>query len=281
MRRLAGQTALVTGASRGLGLGIAETLAREGVHLLLTARSEGPLLELARRLTDLGVEAHPIAADISTASGRAAIVSGCEQLRGLPDIVVHNAGVESIGRFDTRDPATIEQIITVNVLAPMLLTRALLPGMVERGSGHIVTISSLAGKKGLPYNSIYAASKAAATSWAWGLREELRDTGVVSSVISPGYISEAGMFAEYHTPPHWLAGESPPNAVSRAVVAALKKEKSELIVSPGPVKLMMLLDALSPDLVSWLLRRFGLYRFYRELATRLGDDCANERERTS
>ena len=87
-----------------------------------------------------------------------------------------------------------------------------------------------------------------------------------SSVISPGFISDSGMFSEYDTKAHWVAGESKPESVGEAVVAALTRDKAELIVSPGPIKLMLLLDAMSPSLTSWFFRRIGLYQFYRKLA---------------
>lgn len=135
--------------------------------------------------------------------------------------------------------------------------------MLAQKSGHIVTMSSLGGKKGSPYSATYAGTKAGLIEWIRGLREELRNTGVSASVICPGFVSEAGMFAVYKKKAPKLTGETSPAKVADAVVRAIKKDTGEIIVNTSPVRPMMFLDAIHPGIMSWVLRNFGVYDFYR------------------
>jgi len=160
----------------------------------------------------------------------------------------------------------IEQMVQTNLIAPLILSRLVLPEMIARGSGHVVMMSSLGGKKGSPYSATYAATKAGLIEWTSGVREELRGTGVSASVICPGFVSEAGMFAVYGKRAPRLSGESPPEKVADAVVHAIERDVPEIIVNPGPKRLLTITNAISPRAVSWLLRRFGVYEFYRQQA---------------
>jgi short-subunit dehydrogenase len=138
--------------------------------------------------------------------------------------------------------------------------------MLERKSGHIVTMSSLGGKKGSPYSATYAATKAGLVEWTSGLRQELKETGVGASVICPGFVSGVGMFAVYKKRAPKIVGETTPEKVAKAVIRAIEKDIQEIIVSPGAIIVMKLLDAIHPAIMSTFLRHTGVYDFYRRQA---------------
>lgn len=264
MKELGERNVLLTGGSRGLGPVIGRALAREGANVALSARSSDELDAVSRELTDLGVKAPVIPADISTRDACEALLTRAVAELGPIDVLVNNAGMEWICRYDNLSLERLETMVRTNLLGPLLLTRLLLPQMLERGSGHIVTMSSLGGKKGSPYSATYAGTKAALIEWTASLREELRGTGVSASVICPGFVSDVGMFAVYGKRAPKLAGESKPQDVAAAVIRAIRNDVGEIVVNPGSVKLMAILDAVSPRLMSWILRRGGVYDFYRE-----------------
>jgi len=185
---------------------------------------------------------------------------------GPIDILINNAGMEWLSQYTNLSPDFIETMIQTNLVGPLILSRLVLPEMLERGRGHIVMMSSLGGKKGSPYTATYAATKAGLNEWTAGMREELRGTGVSASVICPGFISAAGMFAEYGKRAPRIAGESTPEQVAAAVIRAIRDDVGEIIVNPGPTWLMMVTNAVSPTALTWVLRNVGLYDFYREQA---------------
>lgn len=273
MRPIAGKHALLTGGSKGLGPLIAHALASQGVHVALAARSEAALKKQAEELAALGVKSAAFAADVTDPASLEALVRNVEARFGPIEILVNNAGVEWVSRYFCLEPGEIESMVRTNLLGAMLLTRMALPAMLERGQGHIVTMSSLGGKKGSPYSATYAATKAGLIEWTSGLREELRGTGVSASVICPGFVSQAGMFAVYGKTAPKIVGETTPEKVSEAVLSAILKDRQEIIVNPGPIRPMRVLDAIHPGIGSWLLRKFGVYGFYKAQADE------NEREK--
>lgn len=262
---LEGKTALLTGASRGLGPYIARALARKGVHVALSARTTDALEATARELAALGVRAIAIPEDVTDPAGRARLVARATA-HGPIDILINNAGIEWVSRYTDMSAEQVEAMVQTNLVAPLILSKLVLPDMVARGHGHVVMMSSLGGKKGSPYSATYAATKAGLIEWTSGIREELRGTGVSASVICPGFVSDAGMFAEYGKRAPRLAGESTPEQVADAVVRATERDIAEIVVNPGPNRLMEVANAISPGTVSWILRRFGVYEFYRQQA---------------
>jgi short-subunit dehydrogenase len=266
VKELRGKNAIVTGCSRGLGPIIADTLAREGVDLAVVARSRGPLEEEAKKLASQGVKALAIAADLSDPNGRAELLRRAEAELGPIDILVNNAAIDETARFDRQSPETVIQMMEANLIAPMMLSRALLPGMLERGSGHIVNIASMGGKKGLPYNATYSAGKAGMIEWTQAMQFELEGTGVGASVICPGFVAEAGMAARDQAETPRTAGASTPEDVTDAVLRAIRDNLQEVLVNPGPTRLLLAIDTLSPALGNRMLRRMGLVDLYRSLA---------------
>ncbi len=144
--------------------------------------------------------------------------------------------------------------------------------MLERGSGHIVNIASMGGKKGLPYNATYSAGKAGMIEWTQAMQFELEGTGVGASVVCPGFVAEAGMAARDETETPRTAGASSPKEVTDAVLRAIRQNLQEVLVNPGPTRLMLALDALSRPLGNRLLKRMGLVDLYRPLAEQATED---------
>lgn len=263
---LQGANAILTGGSQGLGPLIGRALAQAGVNVALAARSREKLEAVAAELRALGVRAAPIATDITRAADRERLLCEAEAALGPIDILINNAGVENAGSFLRRTPEELEQVIATNVAAPVHLTRMILPGMLERRRGHIVNMASLAGKTGTPHNATYSATKAALIAWSMALRVELEGTGVGVSVVSPGFITGAGMFASHRGEAHWLLGVSRPEAVVRGVLRALRTDAPDVIVAPFPsVQFMQVSLALMPRLTIALGRWLGIYRSLRRL----------------
>ncbi len=272
MKNLKGKNALLTGGSRGLGPVIAEAFAGEGINIALAARSEEELTKVADNLSSYNIRTAAIPADITDETSLQHLVETTIDTLGSIDILVNNAGIEWVSRYVSLSPEHIRRIIKTNLMGPMVLTRLVLPHMLERKSGHIVTMSSLGGKKGSPYSATYAATKAGLVEWTSGLRQELKGTGVGASVICPGFVSDIGMFAVYNKRAPKIVGETTPEKVANAVIRAIEKDVQEIIVSPGAIIVMKLLDAIHPGIISTFLRYTGVYDFYRGQA----DD--NEKE---
>jgi len=266
MKTIRGAHALVTGGSRGLGPYIARALAGEGAHLTLTARSADSLRKVAEELAGGARRVHWIAADVCDDGARRKLVEEAESALGPIDILVNNAGIEWIVSYTDLSPERIEAMVRTNLLAPLILSRLVLEGMIERRRGHVVMMSSLGGKKGSPYSATYAATKAGLIAWTSGIRTELRGTGVGASVISPGFVSEAGMFAVRGQRAPRVLGTSTPEAVARAVLRAIRRDLFEIIVNPGPVRLGLVFEHLSPGFARWVLEKAGVYDYYRRQA---------------
>jgi short-subunit dehydrogenase len=266
MKTIRGTHALVTGGSRGLGPHIARTLAGQGANLTLTARSADSLRQVAEELAGDDTRVHTIAADVCDDGARRALLEEAESTLGPIDILVNNAGIEAIVPYTDLPPSHIEAMIRTNLVAPLILSRLVLEGMIERGRGHVVMMSSLGGKKGSPYSATYAATKAGLIAWTSGLRIELQGTGVSASVICPGFVSEAGMFAVRTQEAPRVLGTSTPEAVAQAVLRAIQRDVFEIIVNPGPVRLGLLFEHLSPRLTRWALEKAGVYEYYRRQA---------------
>lgn len=267
---LRNRTAIITGASRGIGVRLAEALAAKGVHLALAARSADELQETAARIQARGVRAIAVPTDVTEATDLQNLVDRTTAELGPPDLLVNNAGVQKVTRFESVDPADIAWIINTNVIAVETLTRLVLPGMIERGRGHICNIASLSGRTAYPYNTIYASSKHAVVGFSWSLREEMRPYGVEVSVICPGFVSDEGMFARRHpddTPPKITRMVSPVDVAAKTV-DAIEKNKAEVIVTGGLGNIVDVFHALSPDTTAKIQRRAGLYDYVRQEADR-------------
>jgi short-subunit dehydrogenase len=260
MQPLRDMNVVVTGASRGIGPVIAGTLAQRGARVAAVARDRAALEQTCREIRDAGGHAVPIDADLADVGSLGRLLERTEGELGPIDILVNNAGVEYYRRYTEYTADQLRAVLSVNLHAPMELSRLLLPGMLERGRGHIVNIASLAGKKGVLYNGPYSASKAGLILWTDALRQELRDTPVNVSVIMPGYVREAGMFHDGGVEPPRLLGTSSPQDVADAVVSAIEQDRAEIIVNPGPMRPLLALGQLSPRLSDRLVEWLGVNR---------------------
>jgi short-subunit dehydrogenase len=182
--------ALITGASRGIGAATARELARRGYALVLAARSEPDLQELARELEGIGACCQIVPTDLRRSGDVEELARAALARFGAVDVVIHNAGVAFPMHWLldlTQD--NVAEVIETNLLAPIELTRRLLPSMIERRTGFIAFIGSLGGHVALPAGAPYSASKFGLRGFAGALRREVKEHGIKVSVISPGFVS--------------------------------------------------------------------------------------------
>jgi short-subunit dehydrogenase len=247
---LNGARVLLTGASGGIGNAIARALHARGASLAITGRRVDALEKLRDELGDrVDVLQADLAerADVEALPGRA----------GTIDVLVANAGLPASGDLRSFSPTQIDRALDVNLRAPMQLTRALIPGMLERGSGQLVYVSSLAGKVPAAGSSVYSATKFGLRGFGLSLHDELHGTGVGASTVFPGFIRDAGMFADagVKLPPG--VGTKPPEDVADAVIEAIEKNRAEIDVAPLAVRATGKLAGVAPAAVTAVNRRFG------------------------
>jgi short-subunit dehydrogenase len=257
--QLAGARALVTGATGGIGAATARALHARGAHVVLTGRRTAVLDELSDELV-ARVEVLP--ADLAERDGPARLAEAA----GRIDVLVANAALPASGRVDDFDPDQIDRAIDVNLRAPIQLTRAFLPGMLERRRGHVVLVSSLSGKAASPRSGIYSATKFGLRGFAAGLREDVEQQGVGVSVVFPGFISEAGLFADSGVKlPPWVRTRTP-EQVAEGVVRAIERDRAEVDVAPLGLRVGTRIAGLAPVTVARVQRRLGSERIADALA---------------
>jgi len=239
---LSGRKALLTGATGGLGRAIATAMAERGAVLTLSARKREALEQLAAELPGSGHSVLPAdLAEPDAAERLAAEAAGTE-------ILVANAGLPGSGKLAEFSANEVKRALRVNLEAPMLLARALYPAMLEAGSGQLVFVASLSGKAASPRSSIYNATKFGLRGFALGLRSDLNPRGVGVSIVSPGFIREAGMFADAGSKPPPGMGTSTPQEVGDATVKAIERNKVEVTIAPLPQRAGAHLALISPSL---------------------------------
>jgi short-subunit dehydrogenase len=241
---LAGRRALLTGATGGLGRAIAAALAARGASLALSARMSEALEGLRAELPGEGHTVFP--ADLAEPGAAERLAAEA----GEVDILIANAGLPGAGWLTDFTPEQIGRALRVNLEAPMLMARALFPAMVERGSGHLVFVSSLSGKAASPRSSIYNATKFGLRGFALALRTDLAPKGVGVSVVSPGFIREAGMFADSGAKPPPGMGTGTPEQVGKGVMRAIERDKAEVVVAPLPQRALAHFALASPAIAA-------------------------------
>jgi short-subunit dehydrogenase len=241
---------LLTGATGGIGYEIARALHERGATLLLTGRRA----EVLERLRDeFGERVEIAAADFTSEGG----VAQLAQQAGSVDVLVANAGLPATGRLETFSAEEIDRALDVNLRAPIQLARALVPGMVERGTGHVVLICSLAGKIAVSTSSVYCATKFGLRGFGLALHDELHGTGVGATTVFPGFVREAGMFADSGAKLPIGVGTSSPRQVANAVLKGIEKNKTEIDVAPIMVRSTARIYANAPSLTLAFGRRIG------------------------
>ncbi len=229
---LAGRSTLLTGATGGLGRAIAAAIAAEGAKLILSGRKAEALEALAAELPGEGHRVLP--ADLAEPGAAEQLAADA----GEVDVFVANAALPGMGLLTDLTSEQLMRALRVNLEAPMLIARALYPSMVERGSGHLVFVSSISGKVASPRSSIYNATKFGLRGFAFGLRTDLGPQGIGVSVVSPGFVREAGMFAETGAKPPPGMGTTTPDKVAAATVKAIERNKLEAVVAPLQLRAM-------------------------------------------
>ena len=268
--KLKGANAIITGGSRGIGPYIARALAREGANIALAARDAERLETVRNEIEGLGVKALSIPTDVNLGDDRRKLIEQASSGLGDIDLLVNNAGIAPTSAFIDIDESRIVDTIETNLTSCLLLMRAVLPGMVERGKGQVVNIASMAGKIPIPYDSIYSATKFALVGASHAVRSELRGTGVGVSVICPGFIDDAGMYAdavaETGVAAPAIAGTSRPEQVADAVVRAAKHDVAEVIVTPLSGRPLAAAAAIAPRIGQVMMRLTGVQGAFKQMA---------------
>lgn len=253
--RIQGRVVVITGASGGIGAELARAFAREGARIVLSARNVAVLEVLATELRAGGTETMVVPSDVTSAGDMQKLVREAVTSYGTVDILVCNAGLYVRGAVRDLSMESIRQCMETNYFGAVQLIREVLPAMLARGSGHIVVISSVDGKKGLPVDAAYAGSKFALTGFMDVLRQELHGTGVYASTIFPERV-DTPMIEDLTLP--LVSRRLPPSAVARAAVRAVRQRRREIIVSFAGPKFLVVASAIWPALGDWLVRVFGL-----------------------
>jgi short-subunit dehydrogenase len=239
---------LVTGATGGLGQAIARAFAQRGASLILTGRRAAVLDPLA---SEVGGRA--ILCDLSRREDADRLAGEAGEI----DVLVANAALPASGLLTELTQEEIDRMIEVNLRAPVTLARAFVPAMIARRRGHMVFISSLAGKAASPASSIYSATKFGLRGFALGLREDLRAHDVGVSMVTPGFIREAGMFADSGVGLPWWVGTRSPQQVANAVISAVERNRAEVEVAPVSLRLGASFASVAPALAATVSRRLG------------------------
>jgi short-subunit dehydrogenase len=255
---------LVTGATGGIGRAIARAFASRGASLVLTGRRAEVLAGVAEETRGRALEC-----DLANRSDVERLIAEA----GSTDVLVANAALPASGSLLEYDQSGIDRALDVNLRSPIALARALAPGMVERGRGHVVFISSLQGRAATPNSSLYVATKFGLRGFALALREDLRGAGVGVSVVMPGFIRDAGMFADSGVRLPFGVGTRTPDQVAAAVISAIERNRAEVVVAPPALRVGAVLAGIAPELSAAVSRRLGSH----EIATAVAETQVDKR----
>jgi len=253
--RIQNAVTIITGASSGIGRATAEVFAGAGARLVLAARTPEPLASLASALEARGAEVLAVPTDVTREGDVRKLVDATIARFGRVDIAICNAGIYIRGAAKDLPLDAIERCMNVNFYGTVHLISAVLPAMLAQGSGHIVAVTSVDGRKGLPPDAAYVASKFAATGFMDVLRQELRGTGVFASTILPGRV-DTPMIATLDVPR--ASAKIPSMRVGRAILRAVRRRRREIVIPFSGPKALIVFSALWPGMGDWLVRLFKL-----------------------
>jgi short-subunit dehydrogenase len=229
------------------------------------------LEEVATAIRQLEVKAVAVPCDVARHADRERLVARTLSEFGRIDVLVNNAGIETYCPFEDLPVEQIHNTIEVNLTSAMVLARMVLPAMLALGGGHIVNMSSTAGKHGPAFGAAYGASKAGLISLTETLRAEFQGRGVSASVICPGFTHDGGIYERMKsatgkgTP--FQMGSTSALTVANAVVKAIQKDRAEVLVNWPPMRPAFVLAELWPKLGEWIIHKASL-RFLKRIATR-------------
>jgi short-subunit dehydrogenase len=264
---LEGKRALISGATGGIGRAIAEELARGGATLVLSSRRQAELEELARSLPGGDARHQAVSADLAEPGAAEKLIEEAGDI----DVLVANAALPASGKLDHFSSTEVQRAIRVNLESPILMARALAPKLVKKGEGHLVFIASLSGKVASPRSALYSSTKFGLRGFAFGLREDLRPHGVGVSVVSPGFVRGAGMWADAEVEPPPMVGTTTPAKVARAVARAIQRNPNEITVAPRRQRFAAEIGYRHPELAADMQRRGGAERIASDLAAGQSD----------
>ena len=249
--RWGGATTIVTGASRGIGRAVAEAASAHGARVGVIARSEG---DLRRVVAGLPGEAGYAVADVADPDALAGALARLEAELGPPDVMVANAGIGAYGAFADLRAEQAERLVRVNVLGTVHALRAVVPGMIERRRGHLVTIGSIAGRIGTPFEAIYSATKFAGVGLTEALVVELEPYGIGVSMVHPGPVASDFGAARGHPYDRERPKPVPAAQVAHAVIRAVERNRHEQYV-PAYLRPAVTIRHLVPPLFRWGTKR--------------------------
>lgn len=259
MASLAGRVAAITGASAGIGAACATRFARAGMPVALAARRPDRLEGIASVIEREGGRALAVSADVTRESDMRAFVTRTLATFGRLDVLVANAGIGFHGSIEDTTADVMQRLHDVNVMGTLHAIRAALPHFEAQGSGHILVVSSIVGRRGLPTTAGYCATKFAQVGLAESLRAELRGTGIHVSIVYP-----VGTATEFHSAMRESFGYSvepvgprqTPEHVAEAMLRCVRRPRPE--VYPHAVsRLLAILAVLAPGVCDRVVRRYG------------------------
>ncbi|HWC89341.1 MAG TPA: SDR family oxidoreductase [Pirellulales bacterium] len=257
-RNLSGRRVVITGASTGIGRALAVELARHGARLVLNARSPDKLQAAADEVARLGAACETVIGDVAEDGVRRAIVDRSQQAFGGLDVLVNNAGIGALGRFDEAESGRLRRVMEVNFFALVELSRLALPLLKQGQQPLVVNVSSILGHRGIPFSSEYCASKFAVRGFSESLRAELAADGVGVLVVCPGTTKTeffTSVIDRRGTTPWEGGGATSPETVARAMVRAMQRGAHEIVPS-FKGRFVVLGERLAPRLLDYIMSRF-------------------------
>ena len=259
---LTGRVAVITGASSGIGLACAEALARAGVAVVLGARRADRLEQAAASLRAAGGRAEAVTMDVTVEAEVTRLVEHARSTFGRLDVAICNAGFGYYGTVEDTPPEIMRRMMDVNFLGTYYTARAALPGFREQGRGHLIFISSIVGRRGIPLMSGYSATKAAQAGFAESLRSEFVGTNIHVSAVYPVSTETEFRFAMQRDYGYTVSGLGPKqsvSAVAAAVVRCLEHPRAEVYPHKAS-RALAVLNAVAPAFTDRLVRRYGRRR---------------------
>ena len=256
---LEGKTLLLSGATGGIGRAIADELARRGALLVLSSRKGEELDSLAQSLP--GADRHrTLVADLAEPGAAEELVEEAGDVDGM----VANAALPASG-------IRLAPISSGSNESPILMGRAIAMRLAEKGEGHLVFIASLSGKVGSPRSALYSSTKFGLRGFAFALREDMQPHGVGVSIVSPGFVRDAGMWADAEVEPPPMIGTTTPEKVAQAVVRAIERNRNEITVAPLRQRFLAEIGYRHPEIAARLQRRGGAEQIAEDLAAGQSD----------
>lgn len=251
---LAGKRILLTGAAGGLGETAARALAERGATLILSSRNEQRLEEIAAELPGPGHSV--VAADLSADGAAEDVIARAGEF----DVLIVNAGRPGGWELADLPSDELSDVVRINLEVPIRMARSAVPVLRARGGGQIVFVASLAGKFALPKSTMYSSTKAGLRAFSWALRPELAREKIGVTLISPGFVSEVGMFAKRKRKAPPGAGLVSPERYAAKLIEAIEKNRGEAVIAPPQLRMMGQASLLAPGAFATIFKRFAPQR---------------------